>query len=232
MKKFGFRRDKDKSEGDDESQRSALFGSRKKDKPEKEKTVPASINPYAQPQTQPDPYAARPSANGPPPYEGGMSNQLRQEKSPVPPGGYGGAPSSSRFQAQGSHGNQSGYGSDRYGPGGGASPHGSRGPAGYGGLGRASSNETMSTEAGREELFGGARRRFQQQQQAPASGRPEDSGQGDNDGAGSQSYGAYGDRQLTAEEEEEEDVQATKQQIKSIKQQGLYIPTYPSIHSR
>lgn len=35
------------------------------------------------------------------------------------------------------------------------------------------------------------------------------------------SYGAYGDRQMTAEEEEEEDITATKQEIKFMKQQDV-----------
>ena len=43
---------------------------------------------------------------------------------------------------------------------------------------------------------------------------------GDNSGA-DRSYGAYGDRQLTAEEEEEEDIQATKQEIRFMKQQDV-----------
>jgi hypothetical protein len=37
----------------------------------------------------------------------------------------------------------------------------------------------------------------------------------------SQGYGAYEDRQLTAEEQEEEDIQATKNEIKFIKQSDV-----------
>jgi protein transport protein SEC9 len=40
-------------------------------------------------------------------------------------------------------------------------------------------------------------------------------------GGQDRNYGAYGDRQLTAEEEEEEDITATKQEIKFMKQQDV-----------
>lgn len=88
----------------------------------------------------------------------------------------------------------------------------------------------MSTEAGREALFGGARNRAQQQQQTQAQAElpPENgagggysasNGYGAESGAyggssASQGYAKYEDRVLSPEEEEEEDVKATKDQIR------------------
>lgn len=190
---------KKKDEGD-ESSRSKLFGSRK------EKS-PAAQNPYAAPPAN-DPYAA------PPAYSGGNSAP-RPEKTPAVTGA--GQPYGQRggYGNQGaSYGGQSGYGNDRYG---GDAPTGasSRGPGGYGGLGRAASNDTMTTDAGRNELFGDAPQRVQQQQPQP----PQAGGYGQSGvGAG---YGAYGDRELTAEEQEEEDIGATKNEIKFMKQQDV-----------
>jgi protein transport protein SEC9 len=72
----------------------------------------------------------------------------------------------------------------------------------------------MEADAGRQALFGDAQERAEQRQQtgAPSYGQ---------DGSETRSYGAYGDRQLTAEEEEEEDITATKQEIKFMKQQDV-----------
>ncbi|KAI4685042.1 uncharacterized protein J4E88_004485 [Alternaria novae-zelandiae] len=196
--------------------------SKKKDKGGKES--PAAQNPYAAPVGK-DPYA-----QPPPSYSNeGQDNSFRQEKTPAVtgpgqtygqrPGGYG---------AQGgSYGAQSGYGADRYG--GGAPQR----PGGYGGLGRTASNDTMSTEAGRNELFGNAPQRQQAQppQQPSALGQSGAYGStpGGGYGAGAPGgygsapggYGAYEDRQLTAEEQEEEDIDATKQEIKFMKQQDV-----------
>lgn len=83
----------------------------------------------------------------------------------------------------------------------------------------------MSTEAGRNELFGNAAQRQQAQpQQSGAYGENASAGYGAS-GAGYEQapggYGAYGDRELTAEEQEEEDINATKSEIKFIKQQDV-----------
>ncbi|EON64290.1 hypothetical protein W97_03521 [Coniosporium apollinis CBS 100218] len=208
MKKFGFSKKGSEATDDDTSTRNALFGSRSKSKDTK--AAPASSNPYAQPQAGPDPYAQKApqdyrqtSSPAPPPYNsnnGGM-DPYRRDKSPVPPGGYSAGGTS-----------QAAYGQNRYGSPASAASATAR-PGGYGGFARADSQDTMSTDAGRQELFGGAQQRVQQR---------EDQG-GSTYGAGGegQGYGGYGDRQLTAEEEEEEDVQATKQQIKFIKQQDV-----------
>ncbi|KAL8812067.1 MAG: hypothetical protein Q9223_005787 [Gallowayella weberi] len=124
----------------------------------------------------------------------------------------------------------SGYGADRYGTGGaGNQPNGGGskyGPGGYGGLG-----EPAVPDEDRNALFSGARERLQQRTQRPGGAPPPygaDYGQHDSTAPGgygaapnSSSNQAYGDRQLTAEEEEEEDVEATKQQIRFIKQEDV-----------
>lgn len=90
----------------------------------------------------------------------------------------------------------------------------------------------MSTDAGRAALFGDAPSRTQQQQLQQTMLPPENStdnsygnassGYG-NTSADSYSggYGASADRQLTEEEQEEEDVQTAKSEIKFIKQQDI-----------
>ena len=95
------------------------------------------------------------------------------------------------------------------------------GPGGYGGLGRTNSNETATTDANRDELFGSARERAQQNKQSGNHEPPPYEDNPYNDADQQRSYGAYGDRQLTAEEEEEEDVTATKQEMRFMKQQDV-----------
>lgn len=202
---------------EDDGGRSALFGSRKKDK-----ASPAAQNPYAAPAGN-DPYA-----QPPPSYSGGRNDSYRQEKTPAVTGpgqSYGQRPQPGSYGSQGgSYGSQSGYGNDRYG---GSAPP--QRPGGYGGLGRAESSDTMTTDAGRNELFGNAPQRQQQQPggygQSGAYGGSGQSGAygaaGDAPGGQSGGYGAYGDRQLTAEEQEEEDISATKNEIKFMKQQDV-----------
>ena len=159
--------------------------------------------------------------------------------------GYGGANSNdNRYGAQSGgyggggygadrYGTSGGYGGDRYGTSGGsaASQTTSRyGAGGYGGLG-GDSFDTAAEEK-RNELFGGAKDRLQQKSQQNANyGQPppyEEGGQPPSQSSGyggsaSQGYGGptYQDRQLTAEEEEEEDVSATKQQIRFMKQEDV-----------
>ncbi|CBX95679.1 hypothetical protein IAQ61_004510 [Plenodomus lingam] len=220
---------KKKDEGDD-SNRSALFGGRKK---EKSGGAPAQ-NPYAAPVAQ-DAYAQPPPAYSSPSGQ----DRYRQEKSPAvtaPGQNYGQRPTPSAapsgYSVQGgSYAAQPGYGNDRYG-GGGAAAAPSRGPGGYGGLGRTASNDTMSTDMGRNELFGNAAQRQQAKPSQPAgSGQSGAYGDSQSGGYGATSggynadtpggYGAYGDRELTAEEQEEEDITATKNEIKFMKQQDV-----------
>lgn len=248
MKKLGLGKKKD--DGDQDKQRSALFGGRSKNK----SPNPQTSNPYANLPTQGDAYNAAKAKAGvpgyaqrgpspaPPPAQqsgyggypdekrggyGGMNGGYPDEKKS---GGYGGVQDNSSRNGGGygpdRYGAQSGYGADKYG--GGSEGGGSRyGPGGYGGLGSASN----APDENRDALFGGARERVEKQSnQQMGYGQPppyEEGQPGDQQGGygggggGGPSYQAYGDRQLTAEEEEEEDVQATKQQIRFIKQEDV-----------
>ncbi|PSK60518.1 Protein transport protein sec9 [Elsinoe australis] len=225
---FGFNK-KDK-EKDEDSQRSALFGSRSKSS----KSAVPQVNPYAAvqaPANDPysskatDPYVPKTSSQ-PPPYDNNGGHQLRQDKSPVPIGGYGGAPPNpNRYGGSSNYGQTSGYGSNPYGNDPSAPPP--QRPGGYGGLGRANSQDTVSTDAGRAALFGDAATRQQRPNQGGQGPPPGENGgdqsysnygQSSFQGGG---YGGYPDRELTAEEQEEEDVQATKNEIRFIKQQDV-----------
>lgn len=243
MKKLGIGKKKD---GDEDGNRRALFG-RSKDK----SPAPSTNNPYANLPTQADAYnqakaragvpgysqAQRGPSPAPPPAQsggyGGMNGGYPDEKKSggygdeKKAGGYGGmndpAPRNGGGYGADRYGAPSGYGADRYGAessqaSGAASRHG---PGGYGGLGAA-----PVSDDDRNALFGGARERAQkQEQQAKGYGQPppyEEGGrEGGYGGSSGPSYEAYGDRQLTAEEEEEEDVQGTKQQIRFIKQEDV-----------
>lgn len=133
--------------------------------------------------------------------------------------------------ASGRYGTQSGYGTDRYGGSSQPEEKSSRyGPGGYGGLGDAP-NTYSAPAKNREPLFSAPKERSDGQ---PQSGGPppygadsdqggESGGYGDGSGdyGGTSTYEAYGDRQLTAEEEEEEDVQAAKQEIRFLKQSDV-----------
>jgi protein transport protein SEC9 len=248
MKKFGLGK---KNEGDEDSGRQALFGSRSKNK----SPAPPTNNPYAQPAAPPDPYTqakmnagiippARQNGGSPlppgagrglpsgPSMKGGFGNMNPPndprtrygggEKFGAPSGGYG----AGGGYGDNKYGNPGGYGQDKFGnipyDGGNAAAAGSRnGAGGYGGLGRTNSVETTSTDANRDQLFGDARERMQQRgPNGYGEPPPYDTGSAQ-PGGQDRSYGAYGDRQLTAEEEEEEDIAATKQEIKFMKQQDV-----------
>jgi hypothetical protein len=222
------------------------FGFGRKDKESKSSAPASASNPYAQPQQEADPYAQDTNKYGgmePSPYQ--QSKQSYGGFSSGPPGGlpngpgsirsgYGGTPPPSYSSPVGREtAATSGYGADRYGSGGGyganrydsAPSTTSRGPSGYGGLGRSNSNDTTTTEDNRNALFGGARERAtaqQPQQRLPPSNGTPGGGYGADPDAPPGGYGTYGeDRQLTAEEEEEEDVKATKQQIRFMKQEDV-----------
>ncbi|EGP88265.1 unnamed protein product [Zymoseptoria tritici ST99CH_1A5] len=218
---------------------------------------PSNANPYASAPTndpygkdiKTDPYAKSQSSfsqpptssfgnlslNGdraaPPSYgaAGGSGQPFRNDKSPVPPGGYGGG--QARYPAPGnSYGQTGGYGnSDPYGTG--SSQQASRyGPSGYGGLGRSNSQDTMSTDAGRNALFGDAPTRAQQSRpdMPPQQGSAGEAGDASYSNTGgydsTEMPGGYGSgppRELTAEEQEDQDVEASKQEIRFIKQQDV-----------
>ncbi|MCJ1405847.1 Protein transport protein S9 plasma membrane t-SNARE [Xylographa trunciseda] len=241
MRKFGFGK---KGDNDDDANRSALFGSKSKSK-----SPAPSVNPYAQPSLPPDPYTqAKQKVYAPPervgyatqdrgndryggdskagmnePYGGNNGNGNRFGATPT--GSNGGGYGADRYGAQG------GYGADRYGTASAAPTPtgGSRyGAGGYGGLGGVSAYDDNADE-NRDALFGGAKDRLKQKKPAqPGYGQPppyEEGGQASNypdASSSSQPYGAvHEDRQLTAEEEEESEVSATKQQIRFLKQEDV-----------
>ncbi|KAI9726254.1 MAG: Protein transport protein S9 plasma membrane t-SNARE [Cirrosporium novae-zelandiae] len=206
---------------DNESERSSLFSRKKKDKTDQ--------NPYAN--MPPTSYAQAKASAGIPPTghgfaspppagkaaPGGMSDNKYGAPPPANGGGYGAS----------SYGAPNGYGQSKYGAPPPPQDNGAEsryGPSGYGGFGNTSSSDTTATDSNRDALFGGARERAQQQSQPPpyeegnGYGAPNSGAYG---GSTNSSYGAYADRQLTAEEEEEEDIQATKQEIKFMKQQDV-----------
>ena len=242
MKKLGIGKKKD---GDDNGNHRALFGGRSKDK----STTPSTNNPYANLPTQADAYnqakaragvpgytqAQRGPSPAPPPAQPsgsvGMNGGYLDEKKS---GGYGDEKTSIGFGAMEDPAPRGGYGADRYGASSGygadrygtessqAGDGGSRyGPGGYGGLGAA-----PVPEDSKDSSFGGANDRSRkQEQQQVGYGEPPPYEEGRQEGGYGRStgpsYEAYGDRQLTAEEEEEEDVLATKQQIRFIKQEDV-----------
>lgn len=118
MKKFGFNK---KGRGDDDSGKAELFGGAS--------SRSQSANPYAAMGAGGnDPYA--PQSSAPPAYDGGMSD-YRRDKSPVPPGGYGGGPpNGSRYGNSGIGDNGGPPSGSRYGNSGigdnGGPPSGSR----------------------------------------------------------------------------------------------------------
>lgn len=222
---------KKKDDNGEDSSRRALFSSKSKSKSQ---TAPEE-NPYAQ--LPPDPYTqakmraglvpGREPASQPQQESYGGRQQQGARRDPYTNQSSNGhdknGPSyDSKMQGgypPNSYWDEKGYGSARQG----GNPyaqgsHISGGQSsGYGGLGPSRDDEL---DANRDALFGGASKRLDQQQQQQG-GPPGYQYQGDPDSSEGQSYGAYGDRQLTAEEEEEEDVAATKQEIKFIKQQDV-----------
>ncbi|OJD23166.1 hypothetical protein ACJ73_05483 [Blastomyces percursus] len=232
MKKFGF--GSKKSEGaDEDGNRSALFGSRSKNK-----SPAPSSNPYAQPPPSGDPYSQG-RGRGTPPGAGGYgppSNPGRPGMNP--PGPLGNSAPRNPYEnldnkygranggyARGGPGYQSGYGADRYG-GDASGPPGPKsryGPGGYGGLGRTDPNDTASVDDNRDALLGDARARQQERRYNPAlQDVPQGGASGATaDGTNTTYAPTYQERQLTAEEEEEEDIQAMKHEIRMIKQQDV-----------
>lgn len=208
-----------KSDGDDDSNRRALFGSRKKDK---SPSNSSNSNPYAQP-IPVDPYTKAKIGAGvaPLPADHPAANGGPSSQSPHA------IPSDNKY-APNKYGNQGGYGSDRFGGSGAgagspASGSGSRyGSGGYGGLGGGDPNDPAASDSARNELFGGANKNLNNSGgQDPPPYSEGQNGQGQNNYGGSSneySMATFQDRQLTAEEEEEQEVQATKNEMRFIKQ--------------
>jgi protein transport protein SEC9 len=228
MKKFGFgKKDKDSGRSSNNS------------------SPAPSSNPYAQAQAAADPYAqdnnkyagmGNYGPSGPSPYQqakvstyGGLPNE------PAPGtqrGGYGAPPPATEPGSRYGSSNGTTYGADRYGSGGGYganrydSGNGynapSRGPGGYGGLGRTNSNETTTTDDNRNALFGDAKDRYAQKSSLPPRNGQQGGGYEAESGNADSGYGGYGEqRELTAEEQEEEEIASTKQQIRFMKQEDV-----------
>ena len=222
MKKFGFGK---KDAGEDESGKRPMFKSRSKT---------SSSNPYAQGVAANDPYAqAKADIGLAPPIQHNGGLQPPNSGSGLPSRPASGRASSSIASGGGSgvgygdtkFGNQAGYGEGKFGN----SSYGSEKPAdsssnynagGYGNLGPSLNDDSASIDPRRDELFGGARERMQQGPNGYGQPPPYSTGPGANAGVNN-AYGAYGDRQLTAEEEEQEDIDVAKQEIKTMKQQDV-----------
>jgi hypothetical protein len=240
MKKFGFGK---KSEGDDNGRKSAgLFG-RKKPAAEEENPYAqqpaedsyARMTPYQQARANlaAGPQASRPGAaglpSGPRPGAGGLPSgpgPAQRNAYSTPPPSYQGSPQVSGGYAPDKFGAAGGYGSNRYDSG--ASAYGSagatsalpsqrvptRGLGGYGGLGPA------DEKANRDELLAGARER----QAAPPPYVSTDNNGTEASGATNGSYGGsgYGERrELTAEEQEEEEYQSIVKEGKQMKRDDV-----------
>jgi len=244
MGKFGLGK---KGDGDDDSGRSGLF-SRSKNKSPMPTVNPyaqlpehtSAADPYQQAKLNAGVGAYNKSPS--PPGVDGLPSSSRGGLSVRRPGGYGNdnsfadrdsksAGNASQYgggYGSDKYGTQNGYGADRYGGKSQAEEQGSRyGPGGYGGLGEVTSSHSVPNRT-RDPLFGESKEQSdgrQQSSEPPAYGTDPNQG-GDSGGlggtsgdyGGTSSYEAYGDRQLTAEEEEEEDVQAAKQEIRFLKQ--------------
>jgi protein transport protein SEC9 len=240
-----------KKDDDGDSNRSALFGRKDKskspapptDNPYAQNAIPA--DPYTRAKMNAG-VAQAPTQTyqgGPPqPSQGGYGGMSRPSD---PRGGYGGG---GGYGGDNKYGGGSGYNDNKYGGGasqggyapdkyaqrggygdqGSSNPYGAPQPSGvarsggggYGGLGRTASYDDQP-DANRDQLFGGARERIEQRQQQQPGGPPDYAYNNEDRSGADTSYGAYGDRQLTAEEEEEEDITATKSEIKFMKQQDV-----------
>ncbi|KAG6010158.1 hypothetical protein E4U21_007635 [Claviceps maximensis] len=214
MKKFGFGKKAD--DGDDANNRNALFGRRKHSQAQ-------SDNPYAQQSAHLDPYADQSKYAHVSPYQqaraglGDDKQMMRSSSQDGVPGGYGPGRQHPPPRSNSGGPGPAGYGSDRYGSGGGygsnrynspAPAGGARGPGGYGGFGRAGND----ADENRDALFSGAQERQAEKLAMPSYGQPGQEGG---------SYGGYGEqRQLTAEEEEEAEVQGILAQKRQIQQES------------
>ncbi|KAJ5695505.1 hypothetical protein N7536_005917 [Penicillium majusculum] len=204
-----------KSDGDEDSSRRALFGSRKKDK-----SPSTTSNPYAQP-IPVDPYtkakigagvaplpADHPAANG-----GGSS----QSPHSIPPT-TNTPPTNTETKAATAVIDSADL----------AQAPAPRLQARARGLGGGDPNDPAAADSARNELFGGANKnKNRSPENSAGSPPPYSEGQNGQNGQGQNNYGGgsneysmatFQDRQLTAEEEEEEEVQATKNEMRFVKQ--------------
>ncbi|KAI2471250.1 hypothetical protein F4781DRAFT_129603 [Annulohypoxylon bovei var. microspora] len=215
---------KKQPDGDDDANRSALFG--KKSSP-----APSSDNPYAQSQPANDPYmndnnkyakmtpyqqartgvqngqpVGLPSGPGPRSGYGAppLARNASSSSSATAPPPYSNAPPNDQppsGYANNKYGSSSGYGNNKYNNSG--APAGRSG--GYGGLGRTDSN---GTDANRDALFSGAQERSEQR------GTQQDGSYGSGASGADSKYGGYGQqRELTEEEKEYEEYKDLKKEI-------------------
>ncbi|KAF4123329.1 protein transport protein SEC9 [Geosmithia morbida] len=210
MKKFGFGK---KGEEGEDANRGALFGRKKSSSSQ-------SDNPYAKGGN--DPYAD-PNYQKMTPYQKAKAGVEHGAPPGGPAGGssYGGQPAQPSGYSASQYGSGGGYGSNRYEKSPAQDPYsspapGARGPGGYGGLGRLDSE----TDDNRDALFAGAQQR---QAQRPDQGAPppaySQSGSGTAAEAGG--YEGYGEqRELTAEEEEEQEYQAILAEKRKLQQES------------
>lgn len=239
MGKFGF--GSKSGDADDDSNRSGLFG-RKKSSQSDQNTQ--RDNPYAQNSAN-DPYAAPMT-----PYQKARADVLAPRPGvglpSGPRAGVGGPaggppPPYSNQQSQQS----TGYGSDKYGTssGYGTNPYAnnaaafqanrqlasnssawsgtstatsSRGPGGYGGLGQPDS--MSATDEKRQDLFAGAPDRYANRSTKQAESSQTGYGSSNDYGA-SDGYGEQ--RELTAEEQEEKEVSAIKNEIRQVREESV-----------
>ncbi|CAH0026403.1 unnamed protein product [Clonostachys rhizophaga] len=197
MKKFGFGK-KSADDGDD-ANRNALFGRKKSSPAPNSPPAPQSDNPYARQAPANDPYTSSKPTTA---YQQARAGLNNPGGAPGPNGGgYG----------NNQYGSGGGYGSNRYESPAAQNPYsaGSR-VSGYGGLG---GNEPDSN---RDALFAGAQERYEQKQQRPPPAYPDAGGS-----AAGGDYGGYGEqRELTAEEQEEQEVQAILAEKRAVQQES------------
>ncbi|CAM1507359.1 Fc.00g070000.m01.CDS01 [Cosmosporella sp. VM-42] len=236
MKKFGFGKKGD--EGGDDNRR-ALFSRKKSSQsstsdnpyaqqggndPYADNAKYANMTPYQQARAGLG-NGPRPGGPGGPGGPGSThsapSNDVPSHHTPSPGpngGGYNAPPPPPSGYGADKYGSGGGYGANRYDNAAGQNRYnspaaGSRGPGGYGGLGRPD-----EADDNRDALFSDAQQR-QAQKQQPAStpGAYGQAGSGTDGG----SYGGYGEeRQLTAEEQEEAEYQAIIAEKRQLQQES------------
>lgn len=189
---MGFFGKKSSKDAPEDTNRNALFGNRNATSPAPSQAPSIAPSTSSGYSSAAPSYSSQPSVAGANPYAAPRSNNA-----------YGAAPS-------GGSGGYGGYGTAPNAPSG-----------GYGGYGNPGLNRNDSADSGRDQLFGGASQRQQPSQQPSQGGYGQSSGGYGQQGPGQQSSGYGQDRHLTAEEEEEEDVEAVKQQIRFTKQESV-----------
>ncbi|KAI1446766.1 hypothetical protein F5Y02DRAFT_381320 [Annulohypoxylon stygium] len=221
---------KKSSDGDDDANRSALFGKKGSPAP--------SDNPYAQSQPANDPYmndnnkfahmtpyqqarsglqnnqpVGLPSGPGPRSGYGATPvarNASNSSSATAPPPYSSGQPDQpSGGYANNKYGSSSGYGNNKYSNSNSYGGSSAGRPGGYGGLGRTDNN---GTDANRDALFSGAQERYDQHKGNQDGGY---GGSGASGASGADSkYGGYGERrELTEEEKEYEEYKDLKREI-------------------